>query len=72
MYFIYQEHIDTSDSDGQSEKINDCVVYLYSFILPCNRLPQTFLKQHVFIISQSRFWAQFNWFLCSVSPKIAI
>ena len=25
MYFIYQEHIDTSDTDGQSEKVNDCM-----------------------------------------------
>ena len=29
MYFIYQEHIDTSDTDGRSEKMNDCIVYLY-------------------------------------------
>lgn len=29
MYFIYQEHFDTSDTDGQSEKMNDCIVYLY-------------------------------------------
>lgn len=29
MYFVYQEHIDISDTDGQSEKMNDCIVYLY-------------------------------------------
>ena len=29
MYFIYQEHTDTSDTDGQSDKVNDCIVCLY-------------------------------------------
>ena len=45
MYFIYQEHNDTCDTDGQSEKTQMITLSTYnSFILLCNKLPQSFFK----------------------------